>query len=87
MKFLGAKIREQNVTFGIVAVKPYVLQNPAARENMQDFGVRVFGYIPIVLMAKNARGVPTYWGRQDIVKFLAKVPPQCIPWMEYTIAA
>ena len=55
MKFLGAKIREQNVTFGIVAVKPYVLQNPAARENMQDFGVRVFGYVPIVLMAKNAR--------------------------------
>ncbi len=87
MKFLGAKIREQNVTFGIMAVKPYILHDPVARENMQDFGVRVFGYVPIALVAKNARGIPTYWGRQDIVRFLAKVPPQCIPWKKYTIAA
>ena len=87
MKFLGAKIREQNVTFGIMAVKPYILHDPVARENMQDFGVRVFGYVPIVLVEKNARGIPTYWGRQDLVRFLAQVPPQCIPWKKYTIAA
>lgn len=87
MKFQGAKIREQGVTFGILIVKPYVLQNATAREDMQAFGVRAFGPIPIVLMSQNVHGVPTYWGRQDIVRFLSKVPTYCIPWKEYTIAA
>lgn len=29
-----------------------------------------FGNIPIILMAQNSRGIPTYHGRQDIVHFL-----------------
>lgn len=36
-------------------------------------------------MAQDSRGVPTYLGRRDIVKFLAKVPVQAIPWREYTL--
>ncbi len=87
MRFQGAKVREQGITFGILIVKPYVLHDPVARENMQSFGTRAFGPIPIVLMAQNSRGIPTYWGRRDIVKFLSGVPLQCIPWKEYTVAA
>jgi len=87
MRFQGAKVREQGVTFGILIVKPHVLHDPATRENMQSFGTRAFGSIPIVLMAQDSRGIPTYWGRQDIVRFLSRVPLQCIPWKEYTIAA
>ena len=85
MKFQGALIKEQGVTFGIVVVKPNVLNRPSEAEGMQNFGIRVFGAIPIVLMAQNPRGNPTYYGRRDIVKFLSKVPMQAIPWREYTL--
>ena len=47
MKFLGAKIREQNVTFGIMAVKPYILHDPVARENMQDFGAVSYTHLTL----------------------------------------
>ena len=87
MRFQGAVIKEQGITFGIVVVKPSVLQTPSSRANMQRFGVQAFGIMPIVLMAQNARGVPTYWGRKDVVNFLSRVPTQCIPWREYSVVA
>lgn len=87
MKFQGAVIKEQGVTFGIVIVKPAILQSPSDRDDMSAFGVRAFGIMPIVLMAQNARGVPTYWGRKDIVSFLSHISVQRIPWREYSIAA
>ena len=71
MRFQGAVIKEQGITFGIVVVKPSVLQTPSSRANMQRFGVQAFGIMPIVLMAQNARGVPTYWGRKDVVGVLS----------------
>lgn len=87
MKFDGAVIKEQGVTFGIVIVKRYALDAQGEREQMVLFGKRAFGNIPIVLMAQDSRGVPTYWGRRDIVKFLSHVPISRIPWRTYTIAA
>lgn len=85
MKFQGALIKEQGVTFGIVVVKPHVLSNSSEADSMRGFGMRTFGPVPIILMAQNAKGVPTYSGRRDIVNFLAKVPMQAIPWREYTL--
>lgn len=85
MTFQGAKIREQGVTFGILVVKPEVLRNNTKAQEMRQFGTRCFGCIPIILMAQDARGVPTYSGRRDIVTFLSKVPFQAIPWKEYTV--
>lgn len=86
MKFQGALVKEQGVTFGIVIVKPHILNSLSAADSMRAFGVRVFGPVPIILMAQNARGIPTYSGRRDIVNFLAKVPVQAIPWREYTLS-
>ena len=86
MRFQGAVVREQGVTFGIVVVKPHVLNSPSSREDMQRFGVQAFGVMPIVLMAQNSRGVPTYWGRSDIVRFLSHTPIQCIPWKQNSVA-
>ena len=85
MKFQGALINEQGVKFGIVVVKPYVLNNPSEADTMQKFGMRAFGAIPIILMAQNSRGIPTYYGQRDIVKFLSNVPLRAIPWREYTL--
>jgi len=35
-------------------------------------------------MAQDYRGVPAYYGRKDISRFLANIPLHAIPWREYT---
>lgn len=86
MNFQGALVTEQGVTFAIVIVKPHVIQNSfTARETLRGFAPRFPG-VPVVLMAQDYRGVPTYYGRKDIVNFLANVPMECIPWREYYAA-
>lgn len=86
MRFQGALVKERGVTFGIIVVKPHVLHNPGEADSMRSLGTHTFGLVPIILMAQNSRGVPTYSGRRDIVNFLAKIPMQAIPWREYTLS-
>jgi hypothetical protein len=83
MQFEGAIVKEQGITFGIAVVKPSVLQS-SDRDDVKN-GFAVFFGVPTVIMAQDSRGVPRYYGRQDIVNFLSNVPPQCIPWRRYTI--
>lgn len=87
VQFEGAKVTEQGVTFGIVIVKPHVLSDPREQVGARALGTHAFGPIPIVLMAQDARGVPTYSGRPDIVRFLASVFIEQIPWQRYTLSA
>jgi hypothetical protein len=86
MKFQGAVIKEQGVTFGIIVVKEYVLRDRTRADSLVARSQVVFGGIPVVLMAQDYSGRPKYYGRPDIVKFLAKVPMEAIPWKEYTIS-
>ena len=86
MRFQGSVIKEQGVTFGIVIVKPHILNMQSERSQMQNFGRQAFGMIPIVLMAQNSRGIPTYYGRTDIVNFLSHISMNRIPWKEYSVA-
>lgn len=83
MTFDGAVIREQGVTFGIVVVKPHVLGNAHHREGMVAQATRVFGGIPTVLMAQQ-QGRARYYGRRDIVRFMAGVPVSAVPWKRYS---
>ena len=84
MQFQGAVIREQNVTFAIIVVKPSVLNDSyKAQETVIGFG-RYFPGVPVVLMAQDLRGVPTYYGRKDIVQFMSRVPLHAIEWKSYT---
>jgi hypothetical protein len=86
-QFDGAVITEQNITFAIAIVKPYVLNNHAeANRLIATYQQTVFGGIPVVLMAQDSRGIPTFYGRRDIAKFLSRVPVQAIPWRRYSIA-
>jgi len=85
MRFQGALVKEQGVTFGVLIVKRHVLGNKAECERLRRSFATVFGGVPIILMAQDSRGVPTYQGRSDIVRFLAKVPLEAIPWMEYRL--
>lgn len=83
--FLYSVIKEQGITFGIIVVKEDVLRSTSEASKMRQFGIRAFGNMPIILMAQNYRGVPTYMGRPDIAKFLAGISYSRIPWKRYTV--
>ena len=86
MKIQGAIIREQGVEFAIVVVKHQVVQNRTqANETIRSFQP-FFPGLPIILMAQDCQGVPTYFGRSDIARFMADVPLSAVPWKEYSIA-
>ncbi len=85
MKLQGALVKEQGVTFAVVVVKRHVLSDKAECERLRRAIAPAFGGVPTILMAQDGRGVPTYHGRSDIVRFLANVPLETIPWKEYTL--
>lgn len=83
MSFDAALVREQGVTFAVVAVKNHVVASASSRsEAASTFGLSFPG-VPIVLMAQDGRGRPTYWGRRDIVRFLARVAVGALPWRRF----
>lgn len=86
MKFTGAVIKEQGVTFAVVVVKKSVIDNRIqASKAIQSFQP-LFPDIPVILMAQDYRRKSKYYGRPDIVRFLAGVPIHAIPWKEYKAA-
>lgn len=85
MHFEGALIKEQNVTFAIVVVKPEVLNNSTRITDARNQFGRYFPSVPLILMSQDSRGTPTYQGRTDIVRFLANVNPSRIPWKRYSL--
>ena len=85
MSFEGALIKEQGITFAVVIVKAHVISNSLqANQTIGSFRP-VFGAVPVVLMAQDTTGCPTYHGRRDIVDFLAHVPLAAIPWRRYEL--
>ena len=85
MRFQGAVIREQGQTFAVVIVQRRVIDNRATAADVMTEFAPVFPGLPVVLMAQDSSGRPTYYGRQDISRFMASVPVRSIPWREYTL--
>jgi hypothetical protein len=84
MQFEGAVIKEQGVTFGVLSVKSGVIGNSTRAAESRAFGIRVWGQMPIVLATVEG-GRPRYEGRPDLVKFLASIFAEKIPWATWTI--
>lgn len=82
----AALVREQGVTFAVVVVKRHVLGSESSRRETASSLGSAFPGVPIILMTQDGRGRPTYWGRPDIVRFLARVPFQALPWRKYTVS-
>ncbi|MGV3615750.1 MAG: hypothetical protein ACO1SV_10490 [Fimbriimonas sp.] len=79
-------IQEQGVRFAIVVVKRHVVQSRfEANRTVAAFAPH-FGGVPVILMAQDHRGVPTYFGRTDIVRFLANTPMEAIPWQQFRLS-
>ena len=86
MRFQGAVVNEQGVTFSIVVVKESATQTSASAERTRVSFQHLFPGMPIILASQNASGRFKYQGRMDIVRFLARIDPSRIPWKEYTIS-
>lgn len=84
--FQGAVITEQGVNFAVVIVKPHVVDSPSLAKDVINAFSPIFGYIPVVLMAQDFTGRATYYGRSDIVDFLAGISSSSIPWKEFTLS-
>ncbi|MBN8647954.1 MAG: hypothetical protein J0L55_08370 [Caulobacterales bacterium] len=41
--------------------------------------------LSIVLMSQDWKGVPTYYGRTDIVDFMVQVPLDAISWKKFIL--
>lgn len=72
MKFQGALVQKQSVSFGIIIVRPCVLNDSCESASIRGFGICAFGAVPNILMSQDSRDVPAYLGRQNIVNFFHK---------------
>ncbi|HEU0131237.1 MAG TPA: hypothetical protein VFQ85_09640 [Mycobacteriales bacterium] len=86
MKITAAVVREQGTTFAVVIVKQSAMQ-PHNRDETQRSLQPLFPGVPVVLMSQDRRGIPTYWGRRDISRFLAGIHLARLPWREYRVAS
>lgn len=86
MTFTASVIREQGVTFALVLVKKHVVDSTDSAEDAIEEFSGAFPGMPVVLAAQDFRGRFTYFGRNDIVRFLSRVNPARIPWRKYSYA-
>lgn len=84
MQFDGALVKEQEVSFAVVVVKKHIIQNSISAKETAVAFQPYFPGVPIILMAQDSRGIPTYYGRKDIVNFLSHIHPSRIPWKRYS---
>jgi len=87
MQIDGALVREQGVEFGIIIVqKSAMMTDSIARETQAAFqsGIADFAAVPLILASQDANGRFEYFGRPDIVRYLASVDASRIPWRRYT---
>lgn len=81
----GAIVKEQDITFAIVVVKPHIIQSRSETKEARNAYSHVFPDMPIILMGKDSQGKATYNGQKEIVRFLAQTDPRRIPWRRYII--
>ena len=86
MQIDAALVKEQGVTFAVVVVKKYVVDNPMEAQQAIRSYSGVFPGVPIVLMGQDPGGRATYYGRKDIVRFLTSVPFRSLPWKRWTLS-
>lgn len=83
--FDGAFIRQQGVEFAVVVVRRHVIASTtSANRTVAAFAAHLGR--PVVLMAQDSHGHPTWYGRRDISRFMSRVPLAAIRWRRITIS-
>ena len=85
MQVQAAAISLQGINFAIVIVGMELVNSPGEADMAIESLQPTFGGVPVILMAQNEQGSPTYYGDQDIVRLLADVPVDKMPWQEYRV--
>jgi hypothetical protein len=81
----AAAISLQGRRFVVLAAGPDLLADRAeANLTIETLGP-AFGGVPVVLMALAEDDSPTYYGDQDLVRSLAGVPVDEMPWRDYEV--
>ncbi len=81
----AAAISLQGLRFAVVAAAMSLVRSPGdAALVIVDLQER-FGGVPVVLMAQDEAGVPTYYGDDGLVRLLAPIPLDKLPWKEYAL--
>jgi hypothetical protein len=83
MKIKGAILKEQNVKFAVVETTTATLKSQSDMNMIKQKFAPLFGTIPVIFMARNAKGIPVFIGRKDIVDFLSNNDVNKIPWREF----
>jgi hypothetical protein len=79
----AALIKEQGVTFVVVAVRDSVVDNISEAEQMIG-AMSVRFRCPAVLMGAHSHRTR---GRRDLVQFLSRVHISRLPWRKWSLAA
>jgi len=85
MKVQAAAISLQGINFAVVVAGMDLIGNPGEADMTIDRLQPTFGGVPVILMGQNEQGSPNYYGDQDIVRLLADVPVDQMPWKEYSV--
>jgi hypothetical protein len=85
MQIDAALVKEQNVEFAVVAVRCGIIDNRSEANCAQASFAPAFDFVPVVLMEQDHRGVPRYYGRPDIVDFLASIDFRRLPWAKWSL--
>jgi len=84
MKVKGAAISLQGVNFAIVLVGQDLIASPGEADMAIESLRPAFGDVPVVLMAQKEDGSPRYYGDEDLVRSLAGILVDDLPWKEYS---
>ena len=84
MQFNAAVIKDGRTNFAVVIVKPGVLRSPQEAVRAQVAFAPAFRGMPVVLMAQDDQGVPSFHGRQDLVGFLRDINLDYVSWRVYS---
>jgi len=85
MQFEAAVMNAEGTTFAVVIVKPDVIANSGEANSIIAAFQKVLDGKPVVLMAQDHQGAPTYYGRGDVAGYMASVPLNSIPWQKFTL--
>ena len=85
MKVQGAAISIEGVQLAIVLVGMDLVNNPSEADMATESMQPNFGGVPLVLMAQKDDGTPVYYGDEELVRSLAFVPIEEMPWKEYSV--
>jgi len=86
MKIQGAAVSLEGVNFAIVLVDMDLVKSHGEADMAIERISPAFGDVPVVLMAQKEDTSPVYYGDETLVRSLADVPIEKMPWKEYTVA-